>query len=175
MKNLKGAYNREANKFKPKCNPLPGFSDSCNKCNDCNKKRRFPVEEEGPTVCCGIIDPVPHFNNQNNFDTSETEPFVFNMNCPVQLKIKYEALDPLGTTGGIMLDAYVNNQLVLTYDQAYGDIQEEFITINPNDSIYFSLYNANLDDSSIHISMFNETCQIDYGLVIDLYKVKYRH
>lgn len=173
MKNLTRVFRQEANKYKPKCNPKPGEWNSCDKCKDCNKKRRFPAEEEGPTVCCGIIDPVPHFPNVNQFDIAQTEQFQFSMDCPILLAITFQALNPLGGFGGIILDIIVNGSSINTFDQGNGDISTFTASISPGDSMYMNLYNINSYNSSVHVSMFNQTCQIDYGLVIDLYKVKY--
>ena len=141
-----------------KCNPKPGYDDSCEGCKNCRKKRAFAEEIDGR--CCYM--PPPNFGNINSKDDfSESINVQFkDITCATVFECKFE-------TNGSWDD---NQQIVKIITDDVGQVgltRNQWFSFNvaPGNYVQFSFQNNLPGFKCITIHLKNIDCNINYGTV----------
>lgn len=142
-----------------KCNPKPGYKDSCEGCKNC-KKGKGLVYEEVDGRCCYM--PAPNFGTiYSTTDFAESINVQFkDITCATVFECKFE-------TTGHWDD---NQQLVrlLTPDVGiYGLTRNQWFSFNvaPGDFVQFNFQNNLAGFKCVTIHLKNQDCNINYGTV----------
>lgn len=141
-----------------KCNPKPGYGDSCEPCRNCGKKRLSFEEEDNR--CCYM--PAPNFGSitePGNYVLTPTLNFD-DIECSVDFECKFETNDGWDD-GNQTVKLWTTNTgfVALTRNDWFS------FAMSPGDEIYFEFTNNVAGGKCITIHLKNITCNINYGTV----------
>lgn len=160
MKSISKTFSQLKFKKLDKCNPKPGYKDSCEGCKNCKKGKGLVYEEEIGGQCCYM--PAPNFGNESsagNYVSSNILEFR-EITCSVVFECKFETIDGWDSSSQIVkINTQSGGASELTRNQWFS------FSMEPGDGIFFEFINNLLTDKCISIHLKNHDCNINYGTV----------
>lgn len=161
MKSIKQVIRSIGATHAKKCVSTPNKWNSCEPCKNCSKPANYGSSSTPPSPCCGAFPIVPFWNDAIAPTFVQSDPLqMAGINCRTTLTFTAQIIQGDPTNG--ILNLFVGNVPIEIYNNV-----PQTVTVIDTDYVYFDLLNITInEDICFSISLYNETCNIDYGRVL---------
>lgn len=147
-----------------KCNPKPGYKDSCEGCKNCKKGKGLVYEEEVNVECCSGVQ-EPNFGNiseNNSVINSDIITSYGNLECTYHLHVKFETTGSWDD-GNQKVEFWDGaNSVLLTRNQWYSFDYTHSLVVP---TLYFIFTNNLAVNKCVMVHLKDTTCNVNYGSV----------